>query len=112
MYTATIPGLAGKTMLTDLEQRRTAYGLNAREAKAYGILTRARVSRMGVGTAWKVQSDDVDSWLCLIDEALDRWEMAGGNGNPFAVERVSQYAAERRAFGRAFDRLANAKEGE
>lgn len=31
MYTATIPGLAGKTMLTDLEQRRTAYGLNARE---------------------------------------------------------------------------------
>lgn len=31
MYTATIPGLAGKTMLTDLERRRTAYGLNARE---------------------------------------------------------------------------------
>lgn len=105
---AMIPGLAGATLIWELAYREHAFRLSPDEGKAYGILTAARVAKAGIGTVWVLESDDRDAWDALIDTAFYCWESAGGNGNPFAVERASQYMSERRACKRAFDRLVAA----
>lgn len=44
-------------------------------------------------------------WEIIRKEVEYRWEINGGNGNPYGVEDTQTYAAERRACKVALDRI-------
>lgn len=109
-FTATIPARAYADMMDAVND--TACAPSATDAQRQALVdydAAVRIKRGG-GHAYVISSATADAWDVLVSEAQYRWEINGGNGNPYGVDEPGAYMAARQACRVAYRRMAAARE--
>lgn len=98
-----LPGRLYDDMMDSIEDAPRNYSSGASEALA--AYNEAVPVKRGRGWAYRVAVTSRAAADVLRAEAEYRWEMSGGNGNPYGVTDLADYAALRRAAKVGLDRI-------
>jgi hypothetical protein len=103
--TIDLPGIAYDEILPTTEHRAEEQPDPWEDA--IGVLERAIPRRAGSGYRYQVTAS-VDTWMLILEELTYRWEINGGNGDPYGVSETGEawmYRSARRSCETARNRV-------